>query len=53
MKIKEPKTMADLHRIRKKHYQETKGLSLKEVLLQVGEEALKIEKKYNLKLKKV
>ena len=27
MKIKEPKAMAEIHKIREKHYYETKGMS--------------------------
>jgi hypothetical protein len=52
MKIKEPKSMAEIHRIRENIYQETKGMSAKEKSEWIHEEAEKAKKNYQLRLLK-
>lgn len=51
--MKEDKTMKELHRIREKHYERTKKLSLRKVLVDISNRASKIERKYKLDLTRV
>jgi hypothetical protein len=53
MKIKEPKSMQEIHRIREKHYQQTKGMSLREHLEWIKTRAEESERRQGLKLRKV
>ena len=50
MKMKEPKTMQELHKIREELYNETKHLSLKEKVEYIHKEAEEVKRRYNLKL---
>ena len=52
MKIKEPKSMAEIHEVREKIYEETKNMTAKEKLEWVHKESEKTKKKYGLKLPK-
>ena len=49
---KEPDAMREIHEIREKMYEETIGLSDKEVIEKYRKEADHVRKKYGLKLKK-
>ena len=49
---KEPEAMREIHRIREKMYEETKGMTVKEYLNYIHKAAKAAEKKYGLKLKK-
>ncbi len=51
--MKEDKTMEELHRIREKHYERTKRISIRKVLADISKRASKIERKYKLDLTKV
>mgnify|MGYP001601233539 CR=1 FL=1 len=56
MRIKEPKVMQELHKIREKHYRQTKGMSLHEHLKWIQKKAEEFEYKEGLqgmKLSKV
>lgn len=52
MKIKEPKSMAEIHKIREKHYRETGGMSAEEKSKYIREKVKNFEKRYNLKLRR-
>ena len=52
MKIKEPKSMAEIHRVREMIYEETKGMTAKEKAEWVHKEVEKAKKNYNLSLPK-
>jgi len=49
MKMKESKTMQELHKIREELYNKTKHLSLKEKMEYLHKEAEEIKREYNLK----
>ena len=46
--IKEPKTMKELHEIRKRLYEEEKHLSTEELIAKIHKEAEEVKKKYSL-----
>ena len=48
---KEPMAMAKLHKIREEHYEETKEMSLKEVLEEASEEAKVVMERHGLNLR--
>ncbi len=50
MKIKEPKSMTEIHKIRERIYEETKGMIAKEKSEWVHKEAEKVKQKYDLQL---
>jgi hypothetical protein len=49
--LKEPKTMAELHKIREAHYETTRNKTLNFVMRETAKEAKAVMKKYNLKLR--
>ena len=49
---KEPEAMKEIHEIREKMYEETRGLSDKEIIAKYRKEAAAVRKKYGLKLRK-
>jgi len=48
---KEPEAMREIHKIRKKMYEETRGLSDREIIEKYRKEAEEVRKKYGLKFK--
>jgi len=48
---KEPDAMRGIHEIREKMYEETRGLSSKEIIEKYRKEAKEVKKKYGLKFK--
>jgi len=48
---KEPEAMREIHEIREKMYEETRGLSSEEIIDKYRKEAEKIKKQYGLKLR--
>uniref|UniRef100_A0A7C4XM69 Uncharacterized protein n=1 Tax=candidate division WOR-3 bacterium TaxID=2052148 RepID=A0A7C4XM69_UNCW3 len=48
--IREPKTMAELHKIREEHYELTKNKKLTRVIEEIAQETEAILKRYNLKV---
>jgi hypothetical protein len=48
----EPKAMREIHEIRERMHEEQKGLSDKEIIKKIREEAEEVKRKYGLKLKK-
>lgn len=53
MKNNEPKTMREIHEIRRRMYEETKGMSQKEIIEYIKSKAAEHEKKSGIKLKKL
>ncbi|MEO0166886.1 MAG: hypothetical protein ABIL39_12190 [candidate division WOR-3 bacterium] len=51
--IREPKTMAELHKIREEHYESTKDKKLKAVIDEIAQESKAIIKKYKLKVRRL
>ena len=51
--LKEPKAMREIHEIREQLYEESKGLSDKEFIAKIHQEAQECIKKYGLKIKTV
>ena len=49
---KEPKPMQEIHKIQEQLYEETRGLSGKEIIEKYRREAEEVIKKYGLKFKK-
>lgn len=52
MKIKEPKSMAEIHEVREMIYKETKGMNSEEKSEWIHKEAETAKRKYNLQLPK-
>ncbi|MFH0775424.1 MAG: hypothetical protein V2A53_08070 [bacterium] len=52
-KIKEPRSMAEVHEIRKSIYKETKDMTVREKVEWIHKESEKTKKKYKLGLPKV
>ena len=52
MKIREPKSMAEIHKIREKHYRETRDMSVEEKRRYIREKVESFEQRYNLKLRR-
>ena len=49
--IKEPKTMAELHKLREEHYESTKNRKLNHVVEEITRQSKEIIEKCNLKVK--
>lgn len=53
MKIKEPKAMAEIHKIREKMYYETRGMTESEKRGYFNKKAENLKQKYGLKLRTI
>ncbi len=51
MKIKEPKAMAEIHKIREKHYYETRGMSNVQKREYFNKKVEHLEEEYGLNLR--
>lgn len=50
--IKEPKTMAELHKLREEHYEATRKKKLNLIVEEIASQSREIIKKYNLGVKR-
>lgn len=53
MRIKEPRSLEEIHKIRKKHYEETKDMNIHQKMLYIKRKAERFKKENNIRLKSI